>query len=518
MHNRSFIRGAFILTIAHVIDRSIGFVFRIILSNILGSEGTGIYQLVLPIYFVSITFLTSGTMSVISRFISEERAKGNKKNMFKILKISFILVLIMAFSVFAIIFLNAKFIAEKLLHEPRTHLSILIFAPVLVIVTSSSVFKGFFQGVINMVPASISEIVEQIVRVSLTLYLLKLFSGAKLEYLVAIAIFGISVGEIVSFLMYIFFYKREIKIIEREMPYDGKEWSSIYIAKLLVFTSIPITFSKLIVNALDLVESLLIPSRLVTSGVSHREAMSEFGKLFGMAIPLAYMPAVITSSLSTTVLPAVSEAAALKKWEAVRLRINQAIGYTTLVAFPAITLFLIIPDEISRLLYPSSPGVGDFVRVVSYGSIFAFLETVVASILHGLGRQKVVLRNSLIWLVVCITGMYYLTSIPSLRLFGYVYTFIFADALILVLNFLDLRKLTRVEIDLSNWIIKPLFASLAMGVTVLIIHSKLLATNVNMWINLSLSVLPGTIVYFSVAQFLRLPYIEDLRKMILRKN
>lgn len=71
-------------------------------------------------------------------------------------------------------------------------------------------------------------------------------------------------------------------------------------------------FSKLIVNVLDLAESLIIPSRLVVSGLTHSEAMSEFGKMLGMAVPLAYMPAVITSSLSTTVLPAVSEAAALK--------------------------------------------------------------------------------------------------------------------------------------------------------------------------------------------------------------
>lgn len=163
-----------------------------------------------------------------------------------------------------------------------------------------------------MIPASVSEIVEQIVRVSTTLYLIQLFTGATLEYLVAIAIFGISAGEIVSFLMYILFYKREVKIINREIPYDGKEWDAFSIVKTIVITSIPITFSKLIVNVLDLAESLIIPSRLVVSGLTHSEAMAEFGKMLGMALPLAYMPAVITSSLSTTVLPAVSEAAALK--------------------------------------------------------------------------------------------------------------------------------------------------------------------------------------------------------------
>lgn len=90
MHNRSFVRGAFILTIANVIDRAIGFVFRIILSNLLGSEGTGIYQIALPIYFVAITFITSGITAVTSRFVSEERAKGNRKNIFSIMEVSFL--------------------------------------------------------------------------------------------------------------------------------------------------------------------------------------------------------------------------------------------------------------------------------------------------------------------------------------------------------------------------------------------------------------------------------------------
>ncbi|ADD01882.1 stage V sporulation protein B [Thermoanaerobacter italicus Ab9] len=518
MHKRSFIRGAFILTIANIIDRSIGFIFRIILSNMLGPEGMGIYQLVLPIYFVSITFLTSGTMAVTSRFISEEKAKGNKKNVFKILKITFLIVLIFAFAISSLLFFKAKYIAKELLHEPRALLSILIFAPVLIIVASSSVFKGFFQGVINMIPASVSEIVEQIVRISITLYLIQLFTGAKLEYLVAIAIFGISAGEIASFLMYILFYKKEVKVINREMPYDGREWEAFSIAKTLVITAIPITFSKLIVNVVDLAESLIIPSRLVASGLSHSEAMSEFGKMLGMAIPLAYMPAVITSSLSTTVLPAVSEAAALKKWDAVRLRINQAIGYTTLVAFPAIILFLALPDQISQLLYPSSPGVGNFVRVISLGSIFAFLEAVVASTLHGLGKQNVVLRNSIIWLGVCVIGMYYLTSLPHLRLFGYIYSFIFADALILALNMFELIKMTGLKINYLNWFIKPIIASTIMGAIVIIIHSKLLETNVNMWINIFLSILTGFLAYLMLCSALQLPYIEELKKIILLKN
>lgn len=135
MRNRSFVRGAFILTIANVVDRAIGFVFRIILSNLLGSEGTGIYQIALPIYFVSITFITSGITAVTSRFVSEERAKNNKRNIFSIMEVSFFIVIIMGIAISSIIFFNAKYISNNLLHEPRAYLSILIFSPVLIVVS-----------------------------------------------------------------------------------------------------------------------------------------------------------------------------------------------------------------------------------------------------------------------------------------------------------------------------------------------------------------------------------------------
>ena len=293
MRNRSFVRGAFILTIANIVDRGIGFVFRIILSNLLGSEGTGIYQISLPIYFVSITFITSGITAVISRFISEERAKGNKRNIFNIMKVSFITVFIIGFLISAVLFFNAKYIAENILHEPRAYLAILVYSPVLIIVSSSSIFKGFFQGFINMIPASISEIVEQIVRVSLTLYLFSIYTGIKVEYTVAIAIFGIAIGEVTSFLMYIFFYRSERRYIDKELNDNGGNLSWFYIGKSIISTSMPITFSKMIVNILDLFESLIIPQRLIVSGLTHKEAVSEYGKLSGMAYPLAYMPAVI---------------------------------------------------------------------------------------------------------------------------------------------------------------------------------------------------------------------------------
>jgi len=518
MHNRSFVRGAFILTAANIIDRGIGFIFRIILSNLLGSEGTGVYQIALPIYFVSITFLTSGITAVTSRFVSEERAKGNKKNIFIILKISFVIVIVLGIIISSFLFFNAKFIAKNILHEERAYLPIIIFSPVLIIVATSSVFKGFFQGLINMIPASVSEIIEQIVRVCITLYLFSLFTGIKIEYAASIAVFGIAVGEITSFLLYIIFYKRERKIIEKKIPQEGKLLSKKTVAKNIITTSIPITFSRMIVNIIDLAESIIIPQRLIVSGLTHKEAMSEFGKMSGMAFPLAYMPSVITMSLSITVLPAVSEAAALNKWDMVRIRINQAIGYTTFVAFPAIVLFLTIPEQISMLLYPKSPGVGALVKAVAAGSIFAYMESVVSSILNGLGRQNIVLRNSLIWISVSVIGMYFFTSIPTVRIFGYIYTFIFADALILFLNIIELIKITNLKIDFANWFIKPIIASLAMGATVIFVYTHVLTINVNTWIDIFLSVLAGLFIYISVSSFIKLPYIEDIKKIILLKN
>jgi len=107
---------------------------------------------------------------------------------------------------------------------------------------------------------------------------------------------------------------------------------------------------------------------------------------------------------------------------------------------------------------------------------------------------------------------------PQLRLFGYIYSFIFADALILMLNMFELIKMTGLRIDYLNWFIKPITASTIMGIIVIIIHSKLLTINVNMWINIFLSIFTGILAYLLLCSALKLPYIEDLRKIILLKN
>jgi stage V sporulation protein B len=302
------------------------------------------------------------------------------------------------------------------------------------------------------------------------------------------------------------------------MPNEGTIWSKADIAKTIVKTSFPITISRMIVNILDLFESLIIPSKLVKSGLSHKEAISEFGKLSGMAYPLAYMPAVITMSLSVTVLPAVSEAASLKRWDAVRQRINQAIGYTTMIGIPAAVLFLMLPDEIASLLYPKSPGVGLLVKVIAAGSIFAYLESIVTSILNGLGMQNLVLRNSVIWTTISVIAMYLLVPIPSLRLFGYIYGFIFADAFVFLLNFKALVKITNLDIDFNNWFLKPLIAALIMGIYDTIIYFNLAAVVANEWITMSITVLSGFLVYIASCQLVKLPYLEDLNRLIFSRN
>jgi len=189
-----------------------------------------------------------------------------------------------------------------------------------------------------------------------------------------------------------------------------------------------------------------------------------------------------------------------------------------MIGIPAAVLFLMLPDEIASLLYPKSPGVGLLVKVIAAGSIFAYLESIVTSILNGLGMQNLVLRNSVIWTTISVIAMYLLVPIPSLRLFGYIYGFIFADAFVFFLNFKALVKISNLEIDFNNWFLKPLIAALIMGIYDTIIYFNLVTAVANEWITMSITVLSGFLVYIASCQLIKLPYLEDLNRLIFSRN
>lgn len=450
---KTFIGSTIILMITGLIVRVLGFIYRIYLSNLIGAEGMGLYQLIFPLYSLIILTLTSGISVAVSKMTaaSSESARDITSCAFKLITLTGVVIS-------GLCFLFIDFLVNNILNDQRTYLSVLVLVFCIPLVAAASAFKGYFYGLTRIVPTAISQTIEQVVKISFVMASAGWILKAGLEYACAIATLGTALGEIANLLsLYlIFIFKKDIiKIKHPLVELDRKQ--SIY--KEIVFTSVPISFNRFIVSMMSTVEAMLIPTRLLVWGLSHQQSMELFGKLMGMAMPIIFFPSIVTSSLATMLVPSISEGISSRSFKSVNYKISKSIQVTITIGVIFTALFIAFPDQISHAIYKKD-NVGDLLLLLSSTCIFFYLQQTLLGILNGLGKQVISLRNSVIGNIIRIGFVWF--CIPVSGLNGYVLGIIISSILVCLLNIYSILKATGMILDLRMWVLKPIFIGCVM--------------------------------------------------------
>ena len=466
MTKRSFVGGAIILMFAGFIVRILGFVYRIYLSNLIGAEGMGVFQLIAPVYTLIVLTLTSGISIAVSRMVASELAKGHHINIHRITKCAFFVIMAVGLFISVLMYFNIDFIANKILKDPRTHYSLLMLILCIPAVAAASAYKGYFYGMQDVVPTAISQIVEQLVRIGLVIGAASFFLKLGLEYACALATIGMALGEIANMLVLYIVYKYK-KRKARNLSKKGFVRKRFIIIEMLK-VSVPVSFNRFVTSAMSAVEYILIPRRLMAGGLVYHESIEMYGRLTGMAMPLIFFPSLVTSSLATTLVPAISEAISLKDFKSVNYRISKSIQYTFILGFIFTAMFMTFPNEIGNLLYRKQ-NIGQMLYIMSFTCIFIYLQQTLLGVLNGLGKQAVTLRNSVIGSVIRIGFVYYF--IPFHGIQGYMWGVIISTILVCGMNLYSVIKATSMAVDIGNWIIRPGLAGIIMFFTGRYIYS-----------------------------------------------
>lgn len=452
MSKKSFVGGTIILMIAGLIVRILGFVYRIYLSNLIGAEGMGLFGLISPIYSLVILTLTSGVSIAVSKMVAEEFARNHIVNLKRITYCALVIVVSAGIVVSGFMFAFAGFIVNVILKDSRTYLSLMLMIPCIPIIAAASAIKGYFYGLQDIVPTAISQIVEQLVRITLVIFMAGYFLNIGLEYACALAVVGTAFGEIANLAVVAFVYFKR----KGERPFGRGAKRGLMrkrlILKELATISIPISFNRFINSIMAAVEDILIPGRLVVSGMDYKSSMEEYGRLLGMTMPLLFFPSVITSALSTTLVAAISEGMSLKNYKMVNYRISKSVQLTFVIGFIFTAIFLAYPVKIGDLLYKKE-NIGVMLYMLSFTCIFLYVQQTLLGILNGLGKQGISLRNSMIGSAIRIGFVYY--AIPLYGLKGYVWGIIASTSFVCTLNLYYVIKTTGMALDLRNWILKP---------------------------------------------------------------
>lgn len=491
MNKKSFVGGAIILMIAGFVVRIFGFVYRIYLSNLIGSEGMGLFQLISPVYSLVILTLTSGISIAVSKMVAAEYAKKHIVNLKRITGIALVMVVTLGMIVSFFMYLNMNFIVSVILKDSRTYHAMLFLMPCIPIIAAASALKGYFYGIQDVVPTAISQIAEQVVKIGLVMAMAGYFLKVGLEYACALATAGMAVGEMANLGVLVIIYK--IKNKSKKAQKQGKGYiSRRSIVKEILHISIPVSFNRFITSIMFTIEQILIPRSLLAGGLDYRQSMQEFGKLSGMAMPLLFFPSLVTASLATTLVPAISEAISLKNYKTVNYRISKSIQLTFILGFIFTAIFYSFPYDISEMIYKKE-NIGKMLYMLSFTCVFMYLQQTLLGILNGLGKQGISLRNSIIGNSIRIGFVYF--CIPVYGIQGYMWGSIASSAIVCVLNSYTVIKTTGMALDFRNWLLRPGLVCIFMILTSRYVYSFFtifkLGTNWNMLMTLAGSLFSG---------------------------
>ena len=415
--------GTFILTATGFISRLIGFFYRIYLSRLFGEEEMGIYQLLSPVLSLSFSLTAAGYQTAISKLVAEQTAT-RKQPSFRPVILGLSLSLPLSLLCNAVLYFFADTIAVNLLHEARTASMLRILSFSVPLSAIHACMNGYFYGIKKAgIPAG-SQLLEQMVRVG-SVYIISTYNmSLGRTPSIGVAILGLTIGEFFSMLMAVIaiypwrqtFSAKRTFSTQQKCP-SSQESAHVLYGKLLAM-ALPLTANRIILNLLQSVESVSIPSQLKLYGYDSTTALSVYGVLTGMAMPFIFFPNALTSSVAVLLLPMISESYALGDIKSVKKATLRTVKYCGLMGICCMGIFVLLGRWMGTTLF-HSPLAGYFITTLGFLCPFLYLDTTLSSILQGLGMAGHIFAMNVFSLLLRL-GFVFL-AIPRFGITGYLW-------------------------------------------------------------------------------------------------
>ncbi|MEA1974848.1 MAG: polysaccharide biosynthesis protein [Bacillota bacterium] len=466
---KTFLRGAVILGAAGIVIKVLGAIFRIPLGNMLGDEGMSYYQTAYPMYLLLITISTAGFPTAIAKMISEKKAISDYRTIKKIFKVAFYLMTSLGMISFIALYFGSETIVRLVKNDPESVFAMKAMAPALLFVSMMSVFRGFFQGLQDLKPYAISQIVEQFFRVILGLSLAVLLIDKSIAYAAAGATFGAAVGGFFGLIFMVIYYLRSRdNIFEDKMLSNESEESSFDILKKLLLISIPITMGAAVIPIMNIIDLGIVMRRLHSIGIIE-QANDLYGQLTGYANALTNLPAIITVAFQISLVPAISSLKITSRKQ-LESTIETAIRISVIIGLPAAVGLVTLSRGIMMLLYPSQieivNSVSRILSVLGWGVAFLSIFQISTGILQGLDKQSLPAKNLFVGAIVKLILSYVLIGIPEINILGAAMSTVAAYSVAALLNLKDVFKYSNVKPNIKKMFLKPIIVSAIMGIFV----------------------------------------------------
>ena len=514
----SFMHGAMILIAANVIVKIIGALFKVPLTNLIGSEGMGYFQTAYSIYQLLFVLSTAGLPVAISKMVSENAALGRWADVKRIFNVSLVVFMVVGLAASLIMFFGADAFS-KAANNDKAMTSVLVIAPAIFFVAIMSTFRGFFQGLSNMIPTAMSQVVEAAAKLVigfLAAYMI-IKAGQSIELAASGAVTGITVGSVLgAILMWVYYQRskrvREIKSLAKgQQARPGRE-----IFRQLLKIAVPVTIGASVISITNLIDLLLVMNRLGDAGFTQAQANSLYGTYTSMAVTLFNLPPSIVVSLSISIIPIISAAFAVGDKVKLHATIGSGLRIGMLIAMPcAIGLAVLSKPILSLIFFKRLNEVeiaAPLLTSLGAGVLFVCMVSITNSMLQAISRPNIPVYTMLCGGVVKLVTNYFLVGTPSINIGGAPIGTTLCYATITILNFIMLIKVTHIRPNFLNMLIKPLVSAAAMGIGSYVCYNAL-ARVINPNVATLAALVVAVLVYFFMLVALRGFIREDLLLM-----
>ena len=463
---QNFLHGAVILTVALIVVKILGAVYKIPLGNILGDDGYGYFLAAYTVYNVFYTVSTAGVPVALSRLIAASEANERTMQIRRYFRVALITFFVVGVICSLVMFVFPNELAT-MIHHPRSAQSIWALAPSVLLCCMLAVYRGYFQGRSNMFPTAVSQVLEVLFKVIFGLALVVVFRnmGRSLPLQSAAAISGVTVGSLAA-LLYLIVHKRR-NYGDTPLPAQQADVPDSYIntLKALLIVAIPISIGASVQSVINLIDTWQMGLLQSGAGLSQPVADVLYG-VYGKAQTLYNLPATIISSLSVSVVPAVAAQLALKNFRSAKKTSETALRITAVLALPMAVGLCVLSTPIMKVIYWSAAEQGgQLLMILGAASFFLCMVTVMTGILQAAGKERLPVIAAVIGGIVKIGVNWMLISRPEVNIFGAAIGTVCCFFVIYLLDFLFMKQCFGEYPHLGKILIRPLISTAVMGLS-----------------------------------------------------
>lgn len=481
---KNFAVQASILAIASIVSKLIGMIYNIPFANILSTEGNGYYGAAQTVYALILLIATFSIPAAVSKIMAERIERGEYRNVKRIFNGAMLYVLVVGGVAAIVTYWGAPYFVTE-----NAVLSLKVLAPTIFLSGFLSVYRGYFQAYGNMVPTSISQIVEQIFNAIFSITAAVLFMKWALllgyekgsttydAFGAAGGTLGTGVAVLAGLIYMIFLFGREKKELSQRMEQDETEHLLSYreVIKLLLMIATPIIFSSFIYNVNVTLDMTIFQKMMADMGMDGDVIDGQYGMYSRMYLVLANVPIAMAAAVASAVIPAVSSAFAVKDFTECNRKISQSMQLTMVLTIPCAVGFAVLGKPVVRLLYYSlsEQDIEMVAGLLLLGGISIVLygvSSVFNGVLQGIGKVNVPVISSATALILHVIVLIPLIAVTKFGIYSLILATAFYAVVVVVMNYQVIKRQLSYRVEWKQTVGVPLAAAVIMGVVTFFVY------------------------------------------------